>query len=58
MYYFICVNYNNSGYTENLVKSVVTQSENACVIVVDNKSNESESNKLKLIEKNIKKILR
>lgn len=58
MHYFICVNYNNSGYTENLVESVVTQSENTFVIVVDNKSNEDELNKLKLIEKKYKENIK
>lgn len=54
MYYFICVNYNNSDYTESLIESVLSQEQESFVIVVDNKSNEQELEKLELIESKYK----
>ncbi|EFR0625373.1 glycosyltransferase, partial [Escherichia coli] len=50
MFYFICVNYNNSDYTEALIKSVINQEKDSFVIVVDNCSNEQELKKLNDIE--------
>ena len=52
MFYFICVNYNNSDYTEALIKSVINQEKDSFVIVVDNCSNEQELKKLNDIEIN------
>lgn len=46
MYYFVCVNYNNSDFTKSLVESVIRQSHSTTVVVVDNKSKESEVKKL------------
>lgn len=52
MFYFICVNYNNSDYTENMIRSVVNQEKESFAIVVDNKSTEHELAKLDKLEIN------
>lgn len=46
MYYFICVNYNNSHHTELFVESVMSQSDDSVAIIVDNNSARDELQKL------------
>ncbi|MBK5145046.1 glycosyltransferase family 2 protein [Budviciaceae bacterium BWR-B9] len=54
MIYYICVNFNNSLYTEKFIESVCLQGPNTHALIVDNSSNLNELDKVERICNNYK----